>query len=85
MDGVDVDRGQVFAALRAENIGVNVHYMPVPWHPYYRDLGYEPGSWPVAEAAYERMLTMPLYAGMSDQDQNQAVEAILKVISAYSA
>jgi len=85
LDKLDVDRGQVFAALRAENIGVNVHYMPVPWHPYYRDLGYEPGSWPVAEAAYERMLTLPLHAGMTDQDQEQAIEAMLKVISAYSA
>jgi perosamine synthetase len=84
LDRLSVDRGQVFAALRAENIGVNVHYMPVPWHPYYRDLGYERGAWPAAESAYERMLTLPLYAGMTDEDQDQSIEAVDKVVSAYA-
>jgi perosamine synthetase len=53
-----VDRGQIFRALRAENIGVNVHYIPVHLHPYYRDqFGHSAGDYPVAEAAYERLIT----------------------------
>ncbi|HEV3139787.1 MAG TPA: UDP-4-amino-4,6-dideoxy-N-acetyl-beta-L-altrosamine transaminase, partial [Vicinamibacterales bacterium] len=47
-----IGRAEVFRALRAENIGVNVHYIPVTWQPYYRSLGHGPGECPVADAAY---------------------------------
>lgn len=50
-------RAEIFRALRAENIGVNVHYVPVPWHPYYQNLGYVKGQWPVAESIYERIIS----------------------------
>lgn len=79
-----VGRGRVFQALRAENIGVNVHYIPVPWHTYYRQLGYVRGGWPVAEDAYERMVTLPLWAGMRDEDVADVVAAVRKVVGAYS-
>ncbi len=78
-----IDRARVFAALRAENIGVNVHYIPVPWHPYYQQLGYARGQWPIAEAAYERMISLPMWAGMSDQDVDDVIAALQKVIEAY--
>lgn len=78
-----VGRAEFFTALRAENIGVNVHYIPVPWHPYYRDLGYERGAWPHGEAAYERMLTLPIWPGMSDRDADDVIEAVGKVARAY--
>lgn len=78
-----VGRAEVFRALRAENIGVNVHYVPVPWHPYYRNLGYEPGNWPVAEGAYERMLSLPIFPTMNDADVNDVIEAVQKVKDAY--
>ena len=65
LDRLRVDRGAVYRALRAEGIGVNVHYIPVHTQPYYRERF--PGlSFPVAEAAYERLLTLPLHAGMDD-------------------
>jgi perosamine synthetase len=83
LERLRVGRADVFRALRAENIGVNVHYVPVPWHPYYRDLGYEPGNWPVAEGAYERMLSLPIFPTMSDGDVDDVIEALSKVISAY--
>ena len=50
-----VTREQVFAAFRAENIGVNVHYIPIPWMSLYRNLGYQPGQWATAEREYERV------------------------------
>lgn len=82
LDRLSVGRGEIFRALRAENIGVNVHYIPVHTHPYYRE--HFPGlSLPVAEAQYERLLTLPLHAGMSDGDVDDVVAALDKVAEAY--
>jgi len=78
-----VGRMDVFKALRAENIGVNVHYIPVSWHPYYQNLGYTKGQWPVAEAAYERLISLPIFPAMSDQDLKDVVMAVNKVIKHY--
>ncbi len=84
LERLRVGRAQVMAALRAENLGVNVHYIPVYWHPYYRDLGYRPGLCPAAEAAYERLVTLPLFAAMTDRDVEDVVEAVSKVVAAYA-
>ncbi len=82
LDRLSVDRGEVYRALRAEGIGVNVHYIPVHTHPYYRERF--PGlSFPVAEAAYERLLTLPLHAGMTTSDVDDVVLAVDKVTEAY--
>jgi perosamine synthetase len=79
-----VDRGQIFRALRAENIGVNVHYIPVHLHPYYRDrFKHSDGEFPVAEAAYERLISLPMFHGMTDGDVSDVVRAVSKVISPY--
>jgi len=78
-----VGRSDVFKALRAENIGVNVHYIPVPWHPYYQKLGYGKGLWPVAEAAYERLISLPIFPAMSDQDVEDVIASCFKIIGAY--
>ena len=79
------DRARIFASLRAEGIGVNVHYIPVHLLAYYRDrFGTIPGDCPVAEAVYERLLTLPLHSHMTDQDTEDVVEALEKVISYYS-
>ena len=76
-------RADVFQALRAQNIGVQVHYIPVPWHPYYQKLGYRKGQWPVAEAAYERIISLPIFPAMSDRDVDDVVAACFKVIDAF--
>jgi len=61
-------RDAVFRSLRAADIGVNVHYIPVHLHPYYRkQFGTAPGDCPNAEAAYEQILSLPIYPGMTDQ------------------
>jgi perosamine synthetase len=75
-----MDRERIFAALRAENIGVNVHYIPVHLHPYYRDrLGTGPGLCPVAEAAYQQLVTLPLFPQMTGSDVGDVVAAIAKL------
>jgi perosamine synthetase len=79
------DRTQIFRALRAENIGVNVHYIPVHLHPYYRErFGYRGGEFPIAEDAYGRLISLPMFHGMSDQDVEDVVSAVHKVTTAYS-
>jgi perosamine synthetase len=78
-----VGRAEVFRALRAENIGVNVHYIPVPWHPYYQGLGYKKGEWPVAENEYERMISLPIFPGMTDRDGEDVIAAVQKVIAHF--
>jgi len=83
LDRLRAGRTEVFKALRAENIGVNVHYIPVPWHPYYQALGYKKGEWPVAEGAYERMISLPIFPAMVDRDVEDVIAAMLKVMDAY--
>jgi perosamine synthetase len=84
LDRLRVDRGDVFRALRAEGIGVNVHYIPVHQHRYYRERF--PGlSLPRAEAAYARLLTVPLFASMTTADVDDVVAALDKVTTTYRA
>jgi perosamine synthetase len=56
----------------------------VYWHPYYRRLGYEKGLCPRAEAAYERLLTLPLFPSMEDSDVADVIAAVRKVIGYFS-
>jgi len=82
---LSADRGQVFRALRAENIGVNVHYFPVHLQPYYRErFGYRGGECPVAEDAYERLTSLPMFHGMSDQDVEDVIHAVSKVAACFA-
>lgn len=78
-------RAEIFAALRAENIGVNVHYIPVHTHPFYRRLfGEHSWNYPVAEAAYETLISLPMFHGMNDQDVENVIEAAEKVFGHYA-
>ena len=78
-----VTRKEIFEALQAENIGVNVHYLPVYLHPYYKGLGYEKGLCPNAEDLYDNMITLPLFPSMTNEDVNDVVTAVNKVIDYY--
>lgn len=79
-----VDRAQIIRALRAEGLGVTVHFIPVHLHPYYQRLfGCREGQYPIAEAAYHRLISLPIFAGMSDEDATDVIEVVTKVISAY--
>jgi len=81
-----VGRAEIFRALRAENIGVNVHYIPVHLHPYYRErFGYKGGEFPVAEAAYEQLLSLPMFPAMTDADVDDVVRAMGKVLEHYAS
>ncbi len=85
LEKLSADRAQIFRALRAENIGVNVHYIPVHRHPYYRDrFGYRGGEYPIAEDAYERLISLPMFHGMSDQEVEDVIAAVKKVRVAFT-
>ncbi len=85
LDALSAGRGEVFRALRAENLGVNVHYIPVHKHQYYRErFGYQGGEYPVAEDAYERLISLPMFHAMTDQDLNDVIAAVSKVVNFFS-
>ena len=85
LKALSADRNQIFDALRAENIGVNVHYIPVHLHPYYRErFGFQGGEYPVAEDAYQRLISLPMFHAMSDQDVQDVIRAVVKVIGYFA-
>lgn len=70
----------IFDALKAENIGVNVHYLPVYLLPYYQDLGHGRGENPNAEDYYDNCVTLPLHCCLTDEDAQHVADAVSKVI-----
>lgn len=77
-------RDEFMEALRLENIGTSVHYMPVHLQPYYRKrLRLGPGDFPVAESAYRRMVTLPLFPKMTDDDQADVILAVQRLVAYY--
>ncbi|MED4601259.1 UDP-4-amino-4,6-dideoxy-N-acetyl-beta-L-altrosamine transaminase [Paenibacillus validus] len=78
-----VDRQELFLALRAENIGVHVHYIPVYKQPYYQRMGYSSTHCPEAEAFYQEAITLPLFPKMTRQDVEDVVRAVKKIYQQY--
>lgn len=79
-DIVKKSRKRVFEEMRGRNIGVHVHYIPVYWHPYYKDLGYEKGICPKAEKWYEGALTLPIFPKMTNDDVMDVVKILQAVL-----
>ena len=74
-------REEIFKTLRAGGIGVNVHYIPVHLHPYYRRLGFGPGDFPHAEAYYAGAISLPMYPGLTEAQQYTVVAAVRDAIA----
>jgi dTDP-4-amino-4,6-dideoxygalactose transaminase len=73
-------------AMHAENIGVQVHYVPLHYHPYFqREFGYERGAYPNAEALYERIVSLPLFPAMDDSDITDVIQAVRRLAAFYSS
>lgn len=70
------DRREVFEKLRAKGIGVNVHYIPVYFHPYYQEHGYREAHCPNAEEIYSRMISLPLYPGLTEEEQEYVIQKV---------
>lgn len=85
LDRLSIGRGEVFEALKAENVCCNVHYIPTYYFPYYEKLGYKRGICPKAEKLYEEIISLPLYYAMSDQDVQDVINAVTKIVEYYKA
>lgn len=76
LDRLKKTRRQVFERLRSKGVLVNVHYIPVHLQPYYRAMGFKEGDFPNAERYYAAAISLPMYYGLSDQEQDQVVETL---------
>jgi dTDP-4-amino-4,6-dideoxygalactose transaminase len=74
-------RDPLFEALRARGIGVQVHYIPVYMHPYYRGLGYAAGACPVAERFSASCISLPMFAGLSENDLDYTIETVRRAVA----
>ena len=84
LEMLSAGRKEIFEALEAENVGCNVHYIPIYYFPHYQKLGYQKGLCPNAEYLYERLITIPLHYGMQDEDVEKVIFAVKKVLTYYS-
>lgn len=82
-DKLKIGRKEFFEAMAAENIGCNVHYIPVYWHPFYESLGYKKGECPKAEKLYWEMMSLPLFYSMTDGDVTDVIAAVQKIVDYY--
>ena len=74
-------RAHIFTALRKADIGVNVHYIPVYLHPYYREkFNIKPGLCPKVEEPYKGILSLPIFPGLLDQQVQEIVEAVMRAL-----
>jgi dTDP-4-amino-4,6-dideoxygalactose transaminase len=77
-------RKKLFAKLQELGLGVQVHYIPVYWHPYYRNLGFKKGICPKAEKFYEQAISLPIYPSLSDKDFDEILTRTRDALRAIS-
>ena len=82
-DSVRAGRQQIYKSMLEQGIGVNIHYMPVHLQPFYRNMGFSPGDFPVAEDYHSRTITLPLFPAMSSSDQRKVVDALVRSIATF--
>lgn len=81
LDRLRIDRRRFIEELKARKIGASVHFIPVHYHPYYRDrYGYLPEQFPVAWANYQRLVSLPLHPGLADNDVSDVIETVLEIV-----
>ena len=80
LDRIKLSHREVFEALRAAGIGVNLHYIPVHLQPYYRELGFSEGDFPEAERYYAQAISLPMFAALTDEQQDYVVEQLRRTV-----
>jgi len=79
-----VEKAELFRALRNDGLGVNVHYIPVHLHPYYaQHFGFRPGDYPISEAAYAQVISLPIFHGMVDDDVDEVIASVTRVVDRF--
>jgi dTDP-4-amino-4,6-dideoxygalactose transaminase len=80
-----ISRNQFIEELKARNIGTSVHFIPIHLHPYYRDkYGYKPEDFPITYREYQRIISLPIYPKMSDQDVEDVIWVVTDVVKRFS-
>jgi dTDP-4-amino-4,6-dideoxygalactose transaminase len=80
LDRLRIDRAEFIEELARRGVGASVHFIPIHYHPYYRDgFGFRPGDFPVAEDAYARLVSLPLYPTMTEGDVDRVAEAVREI------
>lgn len=80
LDKIMLAHSEVFDALRSHGIGVNLHYIPIHTQPYYKDMGFEEGDFPESEAYYQEAISIPMYHGMTNEEQDEVISVLFKVL-----
>lgn len=83
LDQLTCTRRQFFDAMAAENVQCQVHYVPVYWFPFYEKMGYKKGLCPKAEEMYKGIMSIPLYPALTDQDVDDVIHAVTKIVNYY--
>lgn len=83
LDKLSCSRKEFFDAMSAEGVQCQIHYVPTYWFPYYKHLGYKKGLCPNAEEYYKGIMSLPLYPKMSDEDVNDVIHAVKKIVCRY--
>ena len=78
---VTLSKNEIFARMRDRGIALNLHYIPVHTQPYYQNLGFQNGDFPVSEKYYEEAITLPLYYDLTDEQQDEVIEALKEVLA----
>ena len=85
LENLTLDRAAFISEMKARNIGTSVHFIPVHLHPYYRDaFGFKRGDYPVAEDAYDRLVSLPIYPRMTDDDVKDVIAAVLDILAKHA-
>jgi len=85
LDRLTINRAQFIQQLKTRNIGTSVHFIPLHLHPYYqKNYGYRPEDFPIAYREYQRVVSLPIYSKMTDDDVTDVIEAVLSVVKAAS-
>jgi dTDP-4-amino-4,6-dideoxygalactose transaminase len=81
LDRLSINRTEFIEALKGNRIGTSVHFIPLHVHPYYRDtFGYRADDFPNAQAAFDRLVSLPIYPGLTESDVQDVIEAVRKIV-----
>lgn len=84
LDRLTIDRARFIEELRARNIGTSVHFIPIHLHPYYRDkYGFAPDDFPIAYREYQRLISLPLHPGLTDEDVQDVIAAVRDIVERF--
>jgi len=80
-DALGTTRGDFIRALMKMGVGSQVHYIPVPLHPYYKERGFSLSDYPETESYYRQALTLPLYYGLTEEEQELVIKSVHSLLA----